>query len=501
MNVKIIENFSPDSSVNFALDTIKIGKQAIIFVNSKRSAESLATKIYKEVKRLSLIDKEPRSELSSKIMNALENPTEQCKKLASLALFGVSFHHSGLLSSQRSDIENGFKAGLIKIIVATPTLAAGVNLPAFRILIKDLYRYDGYMKKIPVLEFHQMTGRAGRPGYETYGEAVALSSSEGGVDEIFNSYIYGKIENITSKLGVRSILSSSLLGLCTRMNSVDDIMNFMKDTFYAYQFGDMGAFRDNVVFELKHLEELKFIRIESGSSFDSGFFKVAGESENMILSITELGRRVAELYLNPVTGAKLISFISRNKKDAFAFFYEIADMSELRPMFNVGTKESEKYVDVLLNHGLYYDSDSIKKAKFARIFDDWMNEMSEGYILENYNIRPGELRSKIDLLDWIIFSATELSKVVNPQMLQWFSEMRYRVKFGVKRELLPLIQLKYVGRVRSRLLYNSGIMTVKDLVDKKSLARKLLGKNYDRILKYNDLEKKKNYEFGNKKDN
>ncbi|HDN74132.1 MAG TPA: hypothetical protein ENG16_03815, partial [Archaeoglobus sp.] len=64
----------------------------------------------------------------------------------------------------------GFRDGKIKIVVSTPTLAAGVNLPARRVIIKSLYRYNGYSRKIKVAEYKQLSGRAGRPGLDEVGE-------------------------------------------------------------------------------------------------------------------------------------------------------------------------------------------------------------------------------------------------------------------------------------------------------------------------------------------
>jgi len=84
---------------------------------------------------------------------------------------GVAFHNAGLSSEQRRLVENGFKERIIKCIVATPTLAAGVNIPAQRVIIRDLWRYDPNfgMHPIPILEYKQQAGRAGRPRYDKFG--------------------------------------------------------------------------------------------------------------------------------------------------------------------------------------------------------------------------------------------------------------------------------------------------------------------------------------------
>ena len=92
---------------------------------------------------------------------------------------GSAFHHAGLISEQRKLIEDGFRKGIIKVIAATPTLAAGLNLPARRVIIKGFRRYDVNFGQvpIPVLEYKQMAGRAGRPRLDPYGESVLVAKT------------------------------------------------------------------------------------------------------------------------------------------------------------------------------------------------------------------------------------------------------------------------------------------------------------------------------------
>src|SRR3989338_5965837 len=161
-----IENKSSDPVVNIALDTIAKNKQALVFVNAKRSAEKVAEDISKKTK----LESNVLTELADKILKALSKPTTQCERLASCVKKGIAFHHAGLAPKQKELVEEAFKTGVIKIIACTPTLAAGLDLPAFRAIIRDVKRYGNHgMVHIPVLEFLQMAGRAGRPKYDSVG--------------------------------------------------------------------------------------------------------------------------------------------------------------------------------------------------------------------------------------------------------------------------------------------------------------------------------------------
>lgn len=175
-----IEQKHGESVIDLALDTIGKKKQALVFVNTKRSAEKCAEDISKKIKDVALVD------LSKKILKALSRPTKQCERLSRCIQAGIAFHHAGLHSKQRELIESRFREGDVKIICCTPTLAAGIDLPAFRAIIRDVKRFTsrGY-QDIPVLEYLQMAGRAGRPSFDSYGEAIITTKSEAEKDSVY----------------------------------------------------------------------------------------------------------------------------------------------------------------------------------------------------------------------------------------------------------------------------------------------------------------------------
>jgi len=104
--------------------------------------------------------------------------------------------------------------GLLKCIIATPTLAAGINLPAQRVIVRDVSRYDaelGVNAPIPVLEIKQMMGRAGRPKYDKFGEAILIAKTPFMIDELKERYILNESEPIYSKLSIERALRTHIL--------------------------------------------------------------------------------------------------------------------------------------------------------------------------------------------------------------------------------------------------------------------------------------------------
>ncbi|MFX0106698.1 MAG: DEAD/DEAH box helicase, partial [Candidatus Hodarchaeota archaeon] len=153
-----------EEAADIVCDILDEGGQALVFVSSRRSTVSVAKRIASSVRSYLKRDTQARlSEIAQKILKKPSIP-ESSKTLARLVVSGVAFHHAGLDNSERSLIEDSFKDNLLKAIIATPTLAAGVNLPARRVIIRDYRRYEVGRGSfpIPVLEYKQMAGRAGR---------------------------------------------------------------------------------------------------------------------------------------------------------------------------------------------------------------------------------------------------------------------------------------------------------------------------------------------------
>ncbi len=471
MTKKISIPQTGEDIVDLALHTIAMKKQALVFVGSKRGAEATAEKIAKKLKEDTSLN-----ELSDEVLNTLGKPTKQCERLAKLVKKGLIFHHAGLHSKQRELLEDAFKEGKIKIICATPTLSAGVDTPAFRSIIKDVKRFDGRwgMNYIPVLEYLQMAGRAGRPGREEYGEAILLAATETEKEKLYDRYICGVPEEIYSKLAVEPVLRTYVLSLIATefVNTEKEIFTFFSKTFWAYQYKDMYKLQTIILKMLHLLEEYQFITINQED------FRSANEEEETKVTATFLGKRVAELYFDPLTAHNLIEGmqkIKEIKKDvsSFSVLQLVSAQLEIRPPLSVRVGEIEKIQaslakeEFLMDEPTVYDTEYeefLASVKTALFFGEWIEEKDEEYILEEYNIRPGEIKVKIDNCDWLLYGMEELAKVLHFQtILKDLAKLRFRVKEGVKEELLTLLQLKDIGRIRARKMYNKNIKSFTDI--------------------------------------
>lgn len=486
MLTKKISYQTGNATLDLALDTINIGKQAIVFVNTKRSAEKQAEEIAGKVKTQ---DKE-LEKISDTALKALSRPTKQCERLAMCLKKGIAFHHAGLVGKQRELIEDNFRTGKVRIICSTPSLAMGVDLPAFRAILKDLKRYTSHgLNYIPVLEYLQMSGRAGRPKFDDFGESVCIAISENEKKKLHEKYVLGQPEDIYSKLAVEPVLRTYLLSLIAAnfVGTKSQILDFFGRTFWAHQFVDMTKLSNVIDKMLDLLEEWEFIQREGKGDFVS-----ANRMDRGRIKATMMGKRVAELYIDPLTAnffMRCLRDASDRKVNEFSFLQMISHTLEIMPLLRVSSKEEEKIQEQLLKLSSFvlekepsiyepeYESYA-NSIKTALMLNEWIEEKDEEYILENYNARPGEIRGKLDIADWLLYSSEEISRILQYQYLnKEIVKLRLRLRHGVKEELLPLIRLKDIGRVRARKLFYNKIRDIKDIknADMMKLAQ-ILGK-------------------------
>lgn len=447
-------------------DSIAEGGQCLIFVNTRRSTESVATKF---AKLASEVMGEPAMDGVDELVGDHGEQTTIGRTLRSCVKKGVAFHHAGLTNEQRRFVESNFKKGKIKCIVATPTLAAGINLPARRVIIRDVFRFEnGGQAAIPVMEIKQMCGRAGRPRFDPYGEAVLIAKTEEERRFLQDNYLLGEPEEIYSKLGSEPVLRAHVLATLATgtASSRDSLMDFLNSTFFAYQTTMVGLEEatDNV---LVFLQEEGMIR-----------------SEDDRLIPTFFGRRVSDLYIDPLTATKLRDALKNFKPGGspFGMLHAVCSSPDMLTMYlkrsdyewveeTYALRESELLLpppDDLDEFDFY-----LAELKTACSIDDWIMEMEEDELLKKYGIGPGDLRNKVDVSEWLIYSMRELSNIFNKDAYPVLTELMTRLRYGVRPELLDLVRLRGVGRARARSLYNHGVRSAEDIrnVDPRRLAR------------------------------
>ena len=431
------------------------GGQSLVFVNSRRSTEALAVKYSKNMSKLA------GRTLSRAEAEMLEGgdaeSTATGRKLSSCVKCGIAFHNAGLTYRQRKYVEDNFKSGQIKCIVATPTLAAGINLPARRVIVRDTTRYGSNYGNAPisVMEVKQMCGRAGRPGYDPYGEAVLVAKSLEDSDHLMEDYVDHETERLTSKLFNEKVLRSHVLGLLATEDaeSQEEIIDFLKETFFGTVSQLFGI--ESVVEGIIHsLIEEDMARVH-----------------NDRIRATSFGKRVSDLYIDPASASILRRAVENIKDDTenlqillaaamtpdvIGMYPKKSDMDRLNAASDMLMEDMLVDIDDIEDYSMEYLNSDLK---VALLIEDWIEEMDEDTLTDTMGIGPGDIRSKIDMMDWIIYAMSEISYMFNPSAMKKIRPLMTRVRYGVKEELIDLVSFRGVGRSRARVLYNRGIKT------------------------------------------
>ena len=475
--VRRVRKLTGIASLDVALDSVEEGGQALVFVQSRRKAVSLALRLLQHGGLL-----ESR-ELPENVREALRSEREHetiNNLLARLLTKGIGFHHAGLASYQRSIVERLFRQRFLNIVFATPTLAAGVNLPARRVIVDSLHRYQGgFSEAISVSEYKQLAGRAGRPGFDAVGEAVIIARSQASALDAFNKYIRGSPEPIRSRLSSEKALRSQILAIIAaeKRLSVDGLLEVFSHTFYASSLGLPLQGLRNTILSLK----------------DIGLI----ELRDNVIEATQLGKRVAELYIDPLTAKRMLKGLRKlasegRQQTEYAIFLALwnPDSTLLHPPRNktlVYEAEAELMLEELgleneVEEQLYDLAIAAKALYTSELILDWINEEPEKTILDKYGIGPGDLYSIVNTTEWLTYSLAELSRITAPKLAESLRKLHARVAHGVREELIELTQIENIGRVRARILYRAGIKTAKHVASLKpeELARLLPGLGLER---------------------
>ncbi|MFQ5940243.1 MAG: DEAD/DEAH box helicase [Nitrososphaerales archaeon] len=453
-NIINIERTGRGAPIDLAIDSIADGGQVLIFAETRKRAVSLAAKASDLVKRfLNEQEKKVAEERANDILNG--DDTDLTLTLGKLVKNGVAFHHAGLNQLSRQIVEDIFRRGVIKVLTATPTLAAGVNLPARRVVISSITRYDyeyGASVPISVLEYKQLCGRAGRPKYDARGEAIIVAPNAN-AEETFEHYVHGKPEPLRSKLTDDRAIRVHLLSTIASVPGIKkkEIDTLFSNTLLAKQY------RKSTI-KAKVDSALDYLELEE---------MVKKRGERFLAS--EFGKRTSLLYIDPLTAVEFKRALLSAKKDAkhtLGFLHIVTDCTDFYPKLQLRNKDIDE-VQILIDeneHELLYDLNEYDCSRSLLALYVWTQEYTDKKILEMFGVEPGDMYRIVETSDWLLYSLYEVAKLfAREDLLQEIYTLRKRVKYGIKEELIPIVSLEGVGRVRARAIYTAGYKDIKSI--------------------------------------
>ena len=438
--VKIVEKAMQDNS------------QALSFVSTRRFTESLATYVAKKInKKLSKEQKKKFKEVANQLLEVPKNkgslPTTTCVKLAEAAEKGVAFHHAGLFNEQKEIIEDEFRKGNILMISATPSLMYGVNLPSKSVAIRDTTRWTSNgPQPIPVFDYEQMSGRAGRPQYDDVGYSYLVAKTSDEAINLQDYYINGEIELTNSKLidNKDAILKQIIAQIASTLSKdLDELVDFFGMTLYGYQMSNnpsMSLFAaDSLKWEIE--QDLQFL-------IQNGIIRATPEG----LKTTDFGNLIAKSNYAVETAVKIKEYISTT--DSFnipEFIYALAETPDLPLISFKGRKSKDPVRDKMSEVGFFAVDIGNPEATTVSLIE-WIDERNEFEIENKYSVYSASTRRSAYEASRLVRFAKNTSEILGDYSnLKDYDYLSARLYYGVKEDIIPLVVgVKRLGRKRAR---------------------------------------------------
>jgi helicase len=440
--------------IDLGVQSVKEGGQSLVFAETRTRSKSLATKASDAISQFLQASETKQLENTSKKILANNEHTDLVKTLATLVKKGVAFHHAGLNQNCRETIETEFRKGTIKLLSSTPTLAAGVNLPARRVVISNINRYNakvGANRPISILEYKQLCGRAGRPQYDDHGESIIVGN--GNAKDLLEYYVNGEPEPIISKITDDKSLRVHVLSLVTTNPGIkkEDILDFFLQTLGGRQ-SRKPTVKFAIDISLRFLSSQHLI-IKKGERY----------------AATEFGKKTSMLYIDPLTATYFrdaIENVSKGRLHTFGYLHLISNCEEFFPKFSMRNKDYETASVMIENHEseLLEPISEYDCSRSLLALQEWITESSELSLSDKLAIESGDMHRMVENADWLTYCLREISKHVERiDLLEELTNLRHRITYGIREDLLDLVKVRGIGRVRARALYKHGIKNLDDL--------------------------------------
>ena len=177
-------------------------------------------------------------------------------------------------------------------------------------------------------------------------------------------------------------------------------------------------------------------------------------------------KRTSDLYIDPLSAVKMRDALREARDDRFFALWTVCttpDMPKLYLRRGDYAWVEQKIEEADLTFPVEDYDFFLAEVKTASLLDDWITERTEEEVTKKFGIGPGDIRRMTDQAEWLLYSMGELGRIFNKKKVRALTRLTIQVQYGIKEELLELISLRGVGRVRGRALFQRGFKTLKDL--------------------------------------
>ncbi|KAG7540631.1 Helicase superfamily 1/2 ATP-binding domain [Arabidopsis thaliana x Arabidopsis arenosa] len=488
----------PDHIVELCNEVVQEGNSVLIFCSSRKGCESTARHIAKLIKKVPVdVDGENSEfmDIRSAIDALRRSPSGVDPVLEETLPSGVAYHHAGLTVEEREIVETCYRKGLVRVLTATSTLAAGVNLPARRVIFRQPMIGRDF---IDGTRYKQMSGRAGRTGIDTKGESVLICKP-------------GELKRIMALLNetcppLQSCLSEDKNGMTHAILEVvaggivqtaKDIHRYVRCTLLnsTKPFQDVVKSAQDSLRWLCHRKFLEWneeTKLYTTTPLGRGSFGSSLCPEESLIVLDDLLRaREGLVMASDLHLVYLVTPINVGVEPNWELYYErfmelspleqsvgnrvgVVEPFLMRMAHGATVRTLNKPHDVKKNlrgeydnrHGsakMLSDEQMLRVCKrffVALILSKLVQEASVTEVCEAFKVARGMVQALQE-------NAGRFSSMVSVfcEKLGWHdleglvAKFQNRVSFGVRAEIVELTSIPYIKGSRARALYKAGLRT------------------------------------------
>lgn len=478
-----MKKMDPDHLIALVTEVIPM-HSCLMFCPTKKNCENVAGMICKYLNKCFIQHREKeKTDLLDEIRSAGNGSI--CSVLKRTIPFGIAYHHSGLTNDERKLIEEAYSAGVLCLLTCTSTLAAGVNLPARRVILRSPYVATEFLKRN---QYKQMVGRAGRAGIDTSGESILILQEK---DKLLAKELVSRpLENCYSNLihdnrkGLQSLILS-LIGL-NLSRTPADIHEFVSCTLFSVQQEHLSSEKN--LWDIT-METVSFLT-EKGL-----IMSTAGSHGDAVLEVTKLGRAtykgsidlsycdvlysdlkrglgglVLDSILHLIYLVTPYDMVAHCKPDWMIYFRQFTQLTavEQNMASMVGVPESyiaKKASGQSLKKGV--DSLTVNRFYLAFVLFALLKETNVWVVADKFNLARGFVQSLLGsssaFCSCVVHFTEELEEFWAYRAL--FIELTKRLTYCVKAELIPLMEVAGILEARAKQLYGAGYKTLAHLAN------------------------------------
>uniref|UniRef100_A0A2R8Z8D2 Helicase, POLQ like n=1 Tax=Pan paniscus TaxID=9597 RepID=A0A2R8Z8D2_PANPA len=482
-----LKKMDPDHLVALVTEVIP-NYSCLVFCPSKKNCENVAEMICKFLSKEYLKHKEKEKCEVIKNLKNIGNGN-LCPVLKRTIPFGVAYHHSGLTSDERKLLEEAYSTGVLCLFTCTSTLAAGVNLPARRVILRAPYVAKEFLKRN---QYKQMIGRAGRAGIDTIGESILILQEKDKQQVL--ELITKPLENCYSHLvqeftkGIQTLFLS-LIGLKIAMN-LDDIYHFMNGTFFGVQ--QKVLLKEKSLWEIT-VESLRYLT-EKGLLQKDTIYK-SEEEVQYNFHITKLGRAsfkgtidlaycdilyrdlkkgleglVLESLLHLIYLTTPYDLVSQCNPDWMIYFRQFSQLSPAEQNVAAILGVSESFIGKKASGqaiGKKVDKDVVNRLYLSFVLYTLLKETNIWTVSEKFNMPRGYIQNLLtgtaSFSSCVLHFCEELEEFWVYRAL--LVELTKKLTYCVKAELIPLMEVTGVLEGRAKQLYSAGYKSLMHLAN------------------------------------